>query len=169
VLEDQGEFKMTDVAFITSAEIQHVPLPASPQIPDAVARACDPQLPAPAQRRRRRSLPPVVLRRVRQHIDANLEKTINFEEMAGMAGLSKSHFAHAFRRSQGVTPHGYLLRRRLRRVQQLLADTDLPLSEVAIACGFADQSHCLRRFKERPGITPRRYLWLRLVSRMLAL
>ena len=159
---------MTDVAFITSAEILHVPLPASPQIPDAVARACDPQQPAPVQPRLRRSLPPGVLRRVRQHIEANLEKTISIEEMAGMAGLSKCHFARAFRQSQGVTPHDYLLRRRVHRAQQLLADTDLPLSEIAIACGFADAGHCSRRFKERLGITPRRYRWLRWVARMLA-
>jgi transcriptional regulator GlxA family with amidase domain len=101
-----------------------------------------------------------VRRRVRVFIEAHLERTIALSELAGIARLSIGHFARAFRQSEGVSPHDYLMQRRVARAQDLLCSTDLPLSEIAIASGFADQSHFSRRFKECLGITPSRYRWL---------
>src|SRR5262249_21387399 len=89
----------------------------------------------------RGGLPPRVLRLVLDHIETNLESNISLQELAGAAGLSPSHFARAFKQSQGVTPHRYLMSCRLRQARQLLAGTDLPLSEIAVVTGFADQSH----------------------------
>jgi transcriptional regulator GlxA family with amidase domain len=63
----------------------------------------------------------------------------------------------AFKQSVANTPHGYLMRRRLERTMELLAGTDLPLSEIALALGFSDQSHCARRFRQHLGISPREY------------
>ena len=102
----------------------------------------------------RGGLPPRALRRVREYIDSHLEETISIETLAGIAGLSMYHFARAFKQSEGLTPHDYLVRCRVRRAQDLLASTDLPLSEIALASGFSDQSHCARRFREHVGITP---------------
>jgi transcriptional regulator GlxA family with amidase domain len=107
----------------------------------------------------RGGLPPRALQRVREFIEAHLEENIRLQVLAVIVGLSMSHFARAFKQSEGVTPHDYVLRCRVKRAQELLADTDLPLSEIAIAVGFADQSHCARRFREHVGLTPSRYRW----------
>ena len=109
--------------------------------------------------RSRGGLPPRALQRVREYVEAHLEKNISLQMLASTAGLSMSHFARAFKQSQGVPPHEYLVRCRVRRVQELLATTDLPLSEIARASGFSDQSHCTRRFREQVGITPSGYRW----------
>src|SRR5262249_37398943 len=89
----------------------------------------------------RGGLPPRALRRVREFIETHLEETISIEALAAAAGLSTYHFARAFKQSEGVTPHGYLVQRRVKRAQELLAGTDLPLSEIAVAGGLAQQKH----------------------------
>jgi AraC family transcriptional regulator len=108
----------------------------------------------------RGGLPPRALQRVREFVEAHLEENISLQALADTAGLSLYHFCRAFKQSEGTTPHDYIVRRRVERAQELLADTDLPLSEIAIAAGFADQSHCARRFREHVGLTPSRYRWL---------
>jgi transcriptional regulator GlxA family with amidase domain len=76
-----------------------------------------------------------------------------------VAGLSVCHFARMFKQTVGVSPHCYVLQCRVKRTQELLADTDMPLSEIAIAVGFSDQSHYTRWFREIVGITPGNYRW----------
>jgi transcriptional regulator GlxA family with amidase domain len=107
----------------------------------------------------RGGLPPRTLRRVREYIEAHLEDNISLQELAGMEGLSTSHFGRAFKQSEGVAPHRYLLQCRVRNASGLLADTELPLSEIAIASGFADQSHFCRQFSKLVGATPSTYRW----------
>src|SRR5262245_55041840 len=75
-----------------------------------------------------RGLPPGVLGRVREYVDAHLDKNINLETLARIAGLSLSRFARAFKQSQGVTPHEYLMQCRVRRALELLVGTDMPVS-----------------------------------------
>jgi AraC-like DNA-binding protein len=107
----------------------------------------------------RGGLPPKALRRVRDYIDEHLDEKISIDSLAGIADLSMFHFARAFKQSAGLTPHDYLIRRRIKRAMELLASTDLPLSEIALAVGFTDQSHCARRFREYVGVCPRDYRW----------
>jgi len=107
----------------------------------------------------RGGLPPNALRRVREFIEAHLAEKISVQALAAVAGLSIYHFARAFKQSEGMTPHDYLMQRRLQRAQDLLSATNLSLSEVALASGFADQSHCVRRFREHLGVTPGSYRW----------
>ena len=114
---------------------------------------------APLRPQIRGGLPPRALRRVREFIEAHLEQTISIQALATTAGLSMYHFARAFKQSEGMTPHDYLVQCRVRRARDLLAATDLPLSEIALAAGFADQSHCARRFREHVGVTPSSYRW----------
>jgi len=107
----------------------------------------------------RGGLPPRVLRRLRDHIDANIDQRISVDALAKLANLSVCYFVRAFKQSVGVTPHDYLIRRRVERTMEMLSGTDLSLSEIALAAGFADQSHCARRFREHVGMSPRDYRW----------
>lgn len=107
----------------------------------------------------RGGLPPRVVRRLREHIDNNIEQRISVEALAKLANLSVCYFVRAFKQSVGVTPHDYLIRRRVERTMELLSATDMPLSEIALAAGFADQSHCARRFRQHVGMSPRDYRW----------
>lgn len=109
--------------------------------------------------RQSRRLPPRALRRVREYIEAHLQENVSLQALAGIAGKSTYHFARAFKQSEGLPPHEFLVRCRLRRAQELLAGTNLPLAEVALACGFADQSHFAHRFRRQVGLTPGRYRW----------
>jgi AraC-like DNA-binding protein len=79
--------------------------------------------------------------------------------LAGIAGLSVFHFAREFKQSTGVTPHEYLVQRRVKRAQNMLARTDFSLSDVALASGFSDQSHLTRHFRRMLGTTPREFRW----------
>ena len=111
-----------------------------------------------AMPRIRGGLSPKTLRRVQDHIAANLGQKVTNQALAEVAKLSPSHFARAFKDSQGVAPHRYILECRVKRTQELLA-TDLPLSEIAVEVGFSDQSHLTRWFREFVGVTPGSYRW----------
>lgn len=107
----------------------------------------------------RGGLSPRIVRRIREHIDAHLEQNVGIETLARLADLSEFHFARAFKRSVGMPPHRYLVRRRIERARELLANTDMPLAEIALVLGFSDQSHFARRFRESVGTTPSTYRW----------
>jgi AraC-like DNA-binding protein len=103
-------------------------------------------------------LPPVhrasrSVNRVRDYLDAHLGEEAELAELAKIAGLSRSHFIRAFRKETGLTPHAYLLDRRFRAASKLLGQGEAP-GDVALACGFFDQSHLNRVFKARMGVTP---------------
>ena len=103
----------------------------------------------------RGGLPPVVVQRICEYIESHLEQKIGLEALATMAGLSTHHFARSFHETVGMPPHGYLLSRRLDRAERMLRQTQLPLSEIAAATGFSDQSHLARHFRRRTGTSPR--------------
>ena len=110
-------------------------------------------LPMPA-RQARGGLSPAAMRRVRDYIDAHLSDSIELVELSEIAGLSVFHFARQFKHSEGVTPHYYLVSRRVERAKELLAGTNLSLSEIAFAAGFSDQSHLTRLFRQIVRMTP---------------
>jgi AraC-like DNA-binding protein len=107
----------------------------------------------------RGGLSPGALRRVDHYVETHLSESVDLAELAGVAGLSMFHFARQFKQSAGVTPHHYLIRKRVERAQEMLARTDLSLSEIAFATGFADQSHFARHFRQMLGITPGQFRW----------
>ncbi len=74
--------------------------------------------------------------------------------VAAEAGVHPVHFARVFRREHGCTVGEYVRRQRVRHALGLLSDTSLPLAEVALAAGFADQSHLTRVFRQTLGSTP---------------
>jgi AraC-like DNA-binding protein len=104
-------------------------------------------------------LPPAVMRRVREYVDAHLGGSMDLAMLAGVAGVSIHHFARGFKHSTGITPHHYLTQKRVERAQHLLADTELSLSEIAYAVGFSDQSHLARHFRQMLGVTPGQFRW----------
>jgi AraC family transcriptional regulator len=110
-----------------------------------------------AEREQRGGLPARMLRSIEEYIDLHLEKDLSVEELASHLGISPSYFARSFRSSVGLAPHAYVMRRRLLRAQELLANTDLPLIDIALATGFADQSHFSRRFHQMTGVPPRAF------------
>ena len=75
-------------------------------------------------------------------------------KLAEACGLSRSHFAHAFRGTTGVTPHKWLLQHRIRRACEMMEHTDQCLAEIAHGCGFADQSHFSRTFRALMNQSP---------------
>jgi transcriptional regulator of acetoin/glycerol metabolism/AraC-like DNA-binding protein len=107
----------------------------------------------------RGGLPPRVLQRICEHIEAHIEEKISVDALATLAGLSAPHFTRAFRHSAGLPPHTYVLRRRLERAELMLRNTQLPLSEIAAAMGFADQSHLTRHFHRLTGVAPSLLRW----------
>jgi AraC family transcriptional regulator len=106
------------------------------------------------ERRVRGGLAPWQERRVRGVIEANLDGEVPLGMLAAECGLSVSHFSRAFRQSIGTSPHRWLLRRRVELAQERLRDPKLSLSEVALSCGFADQSHFTRVFTSLSGMSP---------------
>jgi len=97
------------------------------------------------------------LERVRGHIEACLDGDLSLGDLAAVAGLSPRHFAVAFRKSVGITPHQYVLRRRVDQAKFLLTARRASIAEVATTVGFASQSHFTEVFRRLVGITPTRY------------
>jgi AraC family transcriptional regulator len=93
-------------------------------------------------------------RLAKEVIDMTLVEGVRLTELAAMCGIRTSQFAHAFKRSVGVSPYEWLIRRRIERAKEEIL-RGVALSEVALSCGFADQSHMSRNFKRIVGTTPR--------------
>ena len=99
-------------------------------------------------------LAPWQIRRTEQILGERLNETVTVAHFAGECRLSVAHFARAFKRTTGQTPHRWLLERRVEHAKRLLVTSALPLAEIAAACGFADQSHLTRVFSQIVGAGP---------------
>lgn len=99
-------------------------------------------------------LPPRLLRRAIEFVEANLHHPIALQDIAAHTRLSRMYFAAQFRRSTGFSPHAYLLSRRLEKAKEMLAADSLPLLDVAITVGFQSQSHFTAVFRRLVGSTP---------------
>lgn len=97
------------------------------------------------------------LERLRDFIEGALHQDLSLDLLAEEAGVSVYALPRAFRRHFGATPHQYVLSRRMARARSLLADTDLPICEIALETGFSSQSHLASSFKNRTGMTPNAY------------
>ena len=95
-----------------------------------------------------------VLQRLRDYIMAHLDEPIEVATLAGIAGRSEFHFTRVFTRSVGMTPHRYVVHRRLQRAVELLRDGRVGLAEIAASTGFADQSHLSRWVRRVHGVSP---------------
>jgi AraC-like DNA-binding protein len=100
-------------------------------------------------------LSPCVRKAIRR-LDSAPETPVTLAELAALSGVSRFHLLRGFAREIGITPHAYLIQRRVRRARQLLAAGYTPV-QAAIHAGFADQSHMTRAFVRQVGVTPSRY------------
>jgi AraC-like DNA-binding protein len=98
---------------------------------------------------------PSVLTAIRR-LDAAPELPTSLAELAALSGVSRFQLLRGFAREVGITPHAYLVQRRVRVVRRLLAAGRSPV-DAALLAGFADQSHMTRAFARQFGITPGRY------------
>jgi AraC family transcriptional regulator len=87
-------------------------------------------------------------------IQERIGEPISVSMLSSIAGLSRSHFSHAFRASVGRTPHAHIVRLRIERAMKLMVDSDVALSEIALATGFSDQAHFSNKFRRTTGSTP---------------
>jgi AraC-like DNA-binding protein len=110
----------------------------------------------------RGGLAPWQLKRAEALMSENLSVQVPLGQVAEECGLSVRHLARAFRQSTGVPPHRWLLDRRVERAKELLPNSKLSLSDVALACGFGDQSHFTRTFTAAVRLSPG--VWRRLQS-----
>jgi AraC-like DNA-binding protein len=103
---------------------------------------------------RRGGLAPWQQRKVDRHMRQRIEGPLRVRELAEQASLSVSYFCRAFKESFGTTPHLHLARLRVERAQRLMLTTGDPLSQIALACGMADQAHLSKLFRRMVGETP---------------
>jgi AraC family transcriptional regulator len=108
-------------------------------------------------RRQIRALQKWRLKRVTEYVDNHLSDKIRLLDLAAVAGLSRMHFASQFRVATGLRPHEFLLRRRIRRSEELLRTSSMAIVEIALSVGFQTQAHFSTVFKRFVGFTPRQW------------
>lgn len=151
---------ITHIAEALMIELTRAPHPAQALIVDCMSSALAAHLLRsynafePVTMRELPALSPAELGRLAEYIDGNLDGRIGLAELAGIVNVSRFHFARLFKQSTGMTAISYVEQCRIHRAQTLILETCLPLSEIALMAGFADQSHFTRRFHRQVGCTP---------------
>lgn len=97
------------------------------------------------------------LRRVSDYIEAHIDTDLSVARLAHIVGLRPHHFGQAFRATVGISPHRYVVARRIERAKALLLSTRMGITEVALAVGFASHSHFASNFRRAIGIPPSRF------------
>jgi AraC-like DNA-binding protein len=87
----------------------------------------------------------------------NLRDPLSVAQVAAYHSLCPGHFSSLFRRQHRITPRGFLRHARLQRAADLLAETEMPLKEIAAQCGFVDAAHLCKSFKQERRVTPNRF------------
>lgn len=96
-------------------------------------------------------------RKILEFIEDRLCENFGLESLADSVGMSQFHFARQFRSEFGLSPHAFVIRKRIARAKASLRKSKLPLKVIAQDCGFSDQSHFCRTFRRIVGLTPGEY------------
>lgn len=102
------------------------------------------------------TLPPVIARVV-AHIDANLNRPLNVDRLAAVAGLSRAHFVRQFTTATGLAPSVFVLERRIERIERLLLATDMSVVAIATLTGFTGANYLAKAFRRQRGMAPLDY------------
>lgn len=102
-------------------------------------------------------LPSGRLSQVLDYINAHLDGDIRLSTLAAMLDMSPFYFCHLFKRLMGISPHQYVILQRVDRAKLLLKQRDRSIADIALECGFGNQSHLTKQFKKQYGITPKKY------------
>ncbi len=95
--------------------------------------------------------------RVIDYIEAGIDQDLRLAALGHVAGISVYHFARGFRDTVGMSPHAYVLSRRVARASAMLARSGTSVADVALACGFSSQAHLTTAFRGSLGVTPGAY------------
>ena len=93
-------------------------------------------------------------RKVLAHIDSHIAGSIRVADLCALIQRSEAHFSRAFKRTFGASPHAFVIQRRLELAAQYMLQTEAPLSDIALRCGFTDQAHLCNHFRQATGETP---------------
>ncbi|WP_414584054.1 helix-turn-helix domain-containing protein [Scytonema sp. PCC 10023] len=102
-------------------------------------------------------LPKHKLKRAIAYIQEYLAENVSLEAIANELGMSRYYFVRLFKQSMGVTPYQYVLQQRIERAKMLLKQRERAISDIALECGFANQSHFTKHFRQFTGMTPKAY------------
>jgi AraC-like DNA-binding protein len=107
----------------------------------------------------RRPRPTAIRRmpRVLEYIDTNLASELSLTDLSGFAAMSKYHFLRTFKHATGLTPHQYILGRRMRRAAVAIRTSRMPIADVAADQGFGDLSTFNHTFRRIMGVTPKAF------------
>jgi AraC family transcriptional regulator len=105
----------------------------------------------------RGGLSPAKLRLVKAFINENLSDSLSLTDIAGLVQMGPCHFARAFKESTGLSPHQYVLRRRIDRAVEMLKDEGSSLAGIAYDLGFSSQGHFTTVFRKFTGTQPGSY------------
>ena len=94
------------------------------------------------------------VRKVREYVDSHIAGPIRVAELCALIQRSEAHFSRAFKRTFGASPHAFVIQRRLELAGQYMLQTEAPLSDIALRCGFTDQAHLCNHFRQATGETP---------------
>ncbi|KAF3890925.1 helix-turn-helix domain-containing protein [Tolypothrix bouteillei VB521301] len=102
-------------------------------------------------------LPNHKLKQAIEYIEQHLGEKISLETIAQHLDISQCHFCHLFKQSMGVSPYQYVLQQRIEKAKHLLKQQKLTITNVALECGFANQTHFTKHFRKLTGTTPKAY------------
>lgn len=159
---DLHDAQIENIALALKAEAESEYL-SGPLYADALAMALSSRLLAryaantihPAEHKG--GLSPHALRRVVDHIHANLAADLRLTDLAKTAGLSPFRFSHNFKQTTGLAPHQYVTRERIENAKRMLRETDVSVTTVAFAIGCGSSSRFASLFKRVTGSSPSEY------------